>query len=215
MAKMQSTFQEALKGKKIPMLILDNKWYQLFTQMEKTASMKKNEQKLNELVKQQGHLTTESKEIRKLKKRLMQEIVDLMEEESASADRKTGENRRLIEECNAKLESHKDELMDLPGKIDKINYDLMLETMEICYQRLHENAKMIEEVGAWITSMRIELKKKIVRKQEREIESQQLYAYMHDIFGADIIEVFDMQYMPLPKASKKKSVPAGEKKPPH
>ena len=42
--------------------------------------------------------------------------------------------------------------------------------------------------------MRIELKKKVIRKQEKERKNQALYSYMHDIFGADVIEIFDMKY---------------------
>ena len=40
--------------------------------------------------------------------------------------------------------------------------------------------------------MRIDLKKNIIRKQNREINSRQIYAYMHDIFGAQMMDVFDL-----------------------
>lgn len=41
--------------------------------------------------------------------------------------------------------------------------------------------------------MRKELKKKIIRKQEGEQKNKELYAYMHDIFGPDVIEMFDIK----------------------
>ena len=34
--------------------------------------------------------------------------------------------------------------------------------------------------------------------------NQQLYSYMHDIFGADVIEIFDMKYNPDEKYRKNK-----------
>ena len=208
--KDNNKFQAALQDKKIPVLTLDNKWYKLFDLTEKTPSIKKQEQALNELIKRQGHLTTEGKDIKRLKKKLMQEIVDLMELEGAQADKKVEDNKRLIEECNEKIETYEDELLELPKEIDKVNHALMAETMALCYERLHENAKEIESIGNWIAAMRIELKKNVVRKQEREIESQRLYAYMHDIFGADILEIFDMQYMPEPKLPEKRGgIPLG------
>ena len=40
--------------------------------------------------------------------------------------------------------------------------------------------------------MRIDLKKNIIKKQNREINSRQMYAYMHDIFGAQMMDVFDL-----------------------
>ena len=204
MAKKDKDFQVALQGKKIPILTLDNKWYKLFDYTEKTPSIKKNEQLLNDLLKRQGHLTTESKDIMRLKKKLMQEIVDLMDEEGAKADKKAEDNKRLIEECNEKLEEYEDELMELPKEIDKVNYALMSETMDLCYDIMHDNHKMIEEISKWITAVRIELKKNVVRKQDCETENQRVYAYMHDIFGADVLELFDMKYMSKSSDTKKK-----------
>ena len=68
----------------------------------------------------------------------------------------------------------------------------MIRTMEMCYEVLKINTKEIDELGEWISKMRVELKKNIVRKQEKEIKSHELYSFMHDIFGADVIEIFDV-----------------------
>ena len=54
--------------------------------------------------------------------------------------------------------------------------------------------KGIEELSEWLAKIRIELKKNVVRKQELEIANQEIYSYMHDIFGADVINLFDMKY---------------------
>ena len=56
--------------------------------------------------------------------------------------------------------------------------------------------KAEEEIGKWIDEFRIELKKNVVRKQDREMENHRLYSYMHDIFGTEVIDIFDMQYIP-------------------
>ena len=106
------------------------------------------------------------------------------------------DNTRLINECNEKMEAYEDELLELPREIEQTNYQLMLLTMDICYEVLQEGSKELEEIEAWITEMRRELKKKLVRKREIEIETQQIYSYMHDIFGAEVIEIFDMNHFP-------------------
>ena len=49
--------------------------------------------------------------------------------------------------------------------------------------------------------MRVELKKNVVRKQEMEVANQEIYSFMHDIFGSDVIDLFDMKYNPENKAS--------------
>lgn len=192
MAKKEENYKQVLSGKKIPILTLDNKWHRLFTMMEPDRDLKRLEENLNTLLKQQGKYNTESKSIKKIKKRLMDEIVQLMENNDTASNKKIEENKRLIEECNTKLDEYQDRLLDLPKEIDKANYDLMIRTMEMCYEVLKINTKEIDELGEWISKMRVELKKNIVRKQEKEIKSHELYSFMHDIFGADVIEIFDV-----------------------
>ena len=45
-------------------------------------------------------------------------------------------------------------------------------------------------------------KKKIIRKQEKEQQNQELYHYMHAIFGAEVINIFDMKYNPEERAAR-------------
>lgn len=196
-------FTQALQGKKIPILTLDNKWYRLLDSSTR-AAVKGMEEKLNNLLKRQGKLNTEMVEIRKLKKKLMGEIVPLVNEMdqtggSKALDKKIDQNKRLVEECNGKMESYKDELADLPRQIDQLNLQLMLMTMDCCYDTMQENTKEIQRIEEWVKDIRVELKKRLVRKQEMEQQNHEIYSYMHDVFGADVVNVFDMQYNPEKK----------------
>lgn len=192
MANKEDSYKKALRGKKIPILTLDNKWYRLITMMDPDQELKNLEEALNALLRQQGKLNTESKGIKKTKKKLMDEIVQLMEHNDNASIKKIDENKRLIEECNEKLDEYQDRLLDIPKEIDTANYALMLRTMELCYEILQVNTQEIDEIGEWINNIRIELKKNVVRKQEMEIKNHELYSFMHDIFGADVIEIFDV-----------------------
>ncbi len=200
MSRKEQVFEQALKDKRIPVLTLDHNWHKLFNNADTTQAILHMEDKVNALLKRQGKLTTESKDIKKLKKKLMDEIVPMVDElaqnKDAVLERKIDENRRLIQDCNDKLDQYNDELLDFPKMIEQANYQLMLVTMDACYETLHENTEEIEEIDKWITRIRIELKKKIVRKQEKEQKNRDLYAYMHAIFGADVIDIFDMKYLP-------------------
>ena len=91
--------------------------------------------------------------------------------------------------------------MDLPKQINEVNIDLMVETMRICYENMHSNEQYISEISKWIAEVRVELKKNVVRKQEMEVANQEIYSFMHDIFGSDVIDLFDMKYNPENKAS--------------
>lgn len=198
MSRKEDVFIPALADKKIPILTLDNKWHQLFTQTEPNKGIRRLEEELNRLLKMQGKANTESKKIRKLKKRLIQEIVEFAEDAAEANDekavKKLEDNKRLINECNEKLEEYKQQQLELPERIEKVNRELMLLTMEICYDTMKNNEKEIEEAAKWIAYIRVELKKRLVRKQEKELMNQELYSYMHDIFGAEVIELFDMKY---------------------
>ena len=218
MGKKDGAFEQALKNKNIPVLTLDHKWHLLFNNADTTTAILKLEDKLNALLKRQGKLNTESKDIHKLKKKLMDEIVPMVDEleqkPNPKLDKKIEEHKRLINDCNDKLEQYKDELKELPAQISSANYELMLATMDACYDTLNENTKEIEEIGKWIDEVRIELKKKIIRKQEKEEKNHDLYKYMHAIFGADVINLFDMKYNPESqhpkKAETKQSQPAAK-----
>lgn len=207
MAKTDDTFKQALIGRKIPILTLDNKWHKLFTQAEYSSEIKHTEKELNELLKRQGKVNTESKEIKKLKKKLMDEVVLLADEmgehPTKKQDKDMADHKRLINECNEKMDAYEEEMVELPRQISQLNNKLMLITMEVCYKKLQENTKELEEIEAWIGEIRRELKKKVVRKQEKEAMNHRLYSYMHDIFGADVIELFDMKYNPEEKYKKK------------
>ena len=193
---MDKQFSEALQGKKIPILTLDNKWYKLLDQ-DSRSQLSDSEEALNSLLRRQGKLNTEVKNIKKLKKRLMSEIVELAEDSAQVEDetiKKIEQNKKLVEECNEKLSVYKDELLEIPMEIDKLNSRLMMATMEQCYETMHENTKEIEEISKWVTEVRIELKKKLIKKQEMEQKNHAIYSYMHDVFGAEVIDLFDIQF---------------------
>lgn len=207
MSKTDEEFEHALIGKKIPILTLDNKWHQLFTESEQTAEIKRMESEMNDLIKRQSKVSDENREIKKLKKKLMDEIVVLADElvhdpSSKRLAKKQDECKRLLEECNEKLDANEEEMVELPRQINWINRRLMVATMDVCYRKLAKSTEELNEIEEWIGKVRRELKKKVIRKQEKEAKIHQLYSYMHDIFGSDVIELFDMQYDPEEKYQK-------------
>ena len=209
MSKIDEVFEPALIGKKIPILTLDNKWHQLFTQSEYTSEIKQMEQALNDLIKRQGKVIDENKEIKKLKKKLMDEIVVIADElvrdpSSKKLEKRQDECKRLLTECNEKMDANEEEMVELPRQINHLNKKLMLATMDVCYRRLQKSTQELNEIEDWIGNVRRELKKKIIRKQEKEATINKLYSYMHDIFGPEVIELFDMQFNPEEKYQKAK-----------
>lgn len=199
MAGKDDSFLKALDGKRIPPLTLDNKWHQLFDEGGMPSHISKKADELNELLQQQGNVNNELKKVKGLKKKLLDDMVT-MADAAASGDKgaesEIKKSKKIVEECNMHIEDYQDQLLDFPRDIDRVNKELMLMTMEDCYDRLKENAIQIDEISKWIDEFRVELKKQVVRKQDKEIANHKLYSYMHDIFGTEVIDIFDMKYVP-------------------
>ncbi len=215
MAGSEEKFKEALKDKQIPILTLDNKWHKLFGRLSATKEIQRLEKELNNLLKRQGKLTNEIKDLKRIKNNLLTDIMSNMEgieqDTDASVDKKLSDNKRLVNEVNEKVESHEDELLEIPHELDAVNRELMLRTMELCYDKLSQNTDEIEEIADWIREMRVALKTNIIKKQDKEINNSELYGYMHNIFGRGVLELFDMRYEPtLPSARKKGEMMAEE-----
>lgn len=208
MSRTDDIYKPALSKAKIPLLVLDNNWHKLFTQADETPEIRKLEKKLNELLKTQGKSNTEQKKLRACKRKLMDEIIQLADryggDKDEAIEREMDRHRRLVEECSERLKQLQEDAGDNEKEIDETNYQLMLKTMELCYRRLEENRKEIEYYEDWINKMRDELKENIIRKQERETSTFELYTYMHNIFGRDVIDIFDMHYHPEEYRPKKK-----------
>lgn len=194
----EESFKKAIVYTKIPLLVLDNKWHRLFAVHGKPEEVVTLEKEIRELLARQGQLNNDLKNLKIIKNKLMQDIVSNMgqNEENASIDNSNDpmtENKRLIEETNAKMESIEDELLELPVSINDKNKELMLYTMSYCYSYLRKNKEESDEIDKWITEVRIELKKNIIRKQNRKINNKEMYSYMHDVFGKDVINLFDVR----------------------
>ncbi len=197
MAHGDEVYRASLAGKKIPLLILDHKWHKLFSQGQENEKITALEEQLHNYLKRQGKVNTEIKSLTIYKKKLMAEIVAIMElPDSKEKDRKMKDNKKAIEEVNVRLEAYNDEKLELPVLIDDANFELMITTMQVCYDMIKQNTKEIDEINAWIQEFRNQLKRKVLQKQQREIINDELYSYMHAIFGPDVIELFDMKYDP-------------------
>ena len=63
-----ASISQILKGKKVPILVLDQRWHKLFPDGVKPNEIVSIEQKVNELLKEQGKLVNEIKDLKKAKK---------------------------------------------------------------------------------------------------------------------------------------------------
>ena len=197
--KSEEDFKKALIGKKVPLLVLDQKWHRLFAIHGKTDQLKEIETQLDRYLAEQGQCNNDLEDLKKLKSKLMSNIVQNMDgtteiADSVSRQKKLEDDKRMIDEINEKVENLEDRLLELPKLINETNESLMLMSMDYFSEKIITNREESQEIEEWISGIRIELKKNIIKKQNRDINNREIYAYLHDIFGAEVLDLFDIQY---------------------
>lgn len=197
--KSEEDFKKALIGKKVPLLVLDQKWHRLFAIHGKTDQIREIETQLDRYLAEQGQCNNDLEDLKKLKSKLMSNIVQNMDgtteiADSVSRQKKLDDDKRMIDEINEKVENLEDRLLELPKLINETNESLMLMSMDYFSEKIITNREESKEIEEWISGIRIELKKNIIKKQNRDINNREIYAYLHDIFGAEVLDLFDIQY---------------------
>ena len=182
---------EQLKRSKLPALTLDIRWLSIFNNEDKPAKIAKLEKKVNEALKSRGRITTDKKDLIKVKKRLMNEIVQNMNSpENTRADKKIKKSKELIEEINDKLILLEDEELDLPSKFDEANAELALESMKEIFDRYEENEDDIETLEEWIEETKLELKKRVALLYQKKEDNEKMDKYLSDLIDGDIIREY-------------------------
>lgn len=192
------SLRKVLLRSRLPLLILDERYYKLFPEEKKTDKIKALERRLNDLVKGQGRINTDMEDLRRLKKKLMEEVISNMGESTKATARmqqkKQEKLQEMIIEINEKLADGETAIESRPGEITEANVDLLLECMRVWYRRLDENSAGIMEADLWIEQVRDELKHKLLVKQDMEMENERIYSYMHTLLGPEIMEKVDSGY---------------------
>ncbi|MFU0826845.1 MAG: Plasmid recombination enzyme [Lachnoclostridium sp.] len=196
-SKKNINYDKIFKGKKVPILTLDERWHEIFPEYDKPAHIEEIEKKLNKLIKKQGKLITDLNEMKKLKMKLMQDIVNNMDVSDTEIGRvkakKLDRNQKLIKEINEKITYIEDELEKLPYQIKTVNEKLIVESAKVCYARLNRNNEKVSEISRWVEKARKELKEKILEKQDMEMKNTAIYSYMHDVLGPELLQELDEQ----------------------
>ncbi|WP_026507270.1 hypothetical protein [Butyrivibrio sp. MC2013] len=195
----EEAYKSALAGKNIPIVTADDKWKLLFGEEGATPEINAMAKELDELIDRQSMYKQKIRDIKRLKKTLLDEVIvlsDKLNSGDKSAGKELDDHKRLVKDCNSEMEELEESLIGLPTAIYELNFKLMLASMEVCYDKLHANTERINEIDSWLYATRKELKKQVIRLQEGETENFNLYSYMHQIFGPEVLDIFDMAYDP-------------------
>lgn len=184
---------KAAARRNIPILTLDERYNVVMQEKDKTPRIRKLEAKVNSILKKQGKITNDLKDLKQLKKKLMQKVVDNMDGDMNDKAYQSNMNKvqRLIQESKEKIENLEDSQLEIPRELRDANMELLMEFIQLNYGRLNTNREDIEILDKWIAETRVELKKRLLIKQEKELKNNNIYTYMHDLLGPELIEMFD------------------------
>ncbi|MDD6798763.1 MAG: hypothetical protein ACI4EJ_05960 [Bacteroides sp.] len=180
--------------KQIPILTLDKNYYKIFSdEADKPETIKVLEEKVNDLLKKQGQINNDIKEVKKIKSRLIQGVVDDMEQDDTDPKhiKKMNESQKLIQEAKEKIADLEDEALEVPRKLSAANQELLIATIRYCYSRMNSNKEDIHILDKWINDTRVKLKKKLLIKQDKETKNDQMYGCLHDILGQNLMGILD------------------------
>ncbi|MDE6873617.1 MAG: hypothetical protein K2P87_04080 [Lachnospiraceae bacterium] len=190
----------SLQSKNVPLLILDEKWLEIFPEHLQNVTIRGMVSELNALLKKQGKQNDDIKGLRRYKSQMMQEIVQYMGADETAVgrlkQRKLDKNQKKILELNEQLKETEDSLSDMPYRIRQANAQLMLESTRVCYDRFRVNKGKMQELEDEISSLREKLRLRVLEKQEREMQDEKMYAYLHSLLGVQLMEELDRTLAP-------------------
>ena len=181
--------EELLKGKKIPILVLDQRWLKLFPGGKKRAEIQVLEKELNELLKEQGKRVNTIKGLKTGKKKLMDAIVSGMNEENS--DKKKDKQQKLLLETKERIETESERLLDLPYEIKNANERLLVTSIRYCYDEWKNRNEELADLSSEIDIMREQLKEKVAYKVDLEESLDSTYSLMHALLGREVMNLFD------------------------
>lgn len=191
--------QNILRKNDISMLIIDERWNQLFNKEEKTTPIVKCEQNLKHLLKEQARLVTEQKDITNKKKKCMETIVMLTDKAYQENDEKALEEmqqcQKEIAHINERIKAIDLELQEIPEKIKQANMELLEETVNAVYTKIKTSEQTIKQLESEIGILKDKLRNSIIKKQELAELVENAYSYFHDLIGKEELERLDKEYM--------------------
>ena len=186
------------KKKKIPILIYNPEWMQLFINFN-SKSLKKSVAILEELLSEEKAYETEQKELEKRKKTLLIKVLyiskEINDDNNLDAIPKMEETEKELLQINQRLPELVEKLETMPELINEQNILVLKETIIRSYELIKENKDLALSSQEEIIQIRQRLGELISMKIEAEERVDRLYSFVHGMIGADEMEKLDDHYL--------------------
>ncbi|WP_425447122.1 hypothetical protein [Dethiothermospora halolimnae] len=184
----------------IPLLVKDNTWKELFSDIN-DRQINKLKSELEDLLEDQKGIERKLKKLKKEKKRTMAKIINLSDEinNNNMNDEKAMEllsrYQEDIYDINNRLEDITFRYEMIPKQIREANFNLLKETIKYGYKELKLWDKELNNVNNEIDEFRIKLRELIDKKNDYEEKRNLTYNFLHGILGNKEIEKLDREML--------------------
>lgn len=183
-----------MEEKKIPIVVIDPLWYSMKEHIT-TATIRENEKKLNELMKEQGKLNTDTIEYDKVKKNLLKKILEVSQEVNDQGDTtRLNELETLqqsIAKTNENLEAMEERLQEVEKLIEQTNRSVVEEAMALAYTYMSKYKQKKKTLEDEIDYLRQQVILKTEEKKNYDKQYSVLYNYLHKVIGYKYIDQMD------------------------
>ncbi|SHI09257.1 hypothetical protein [Sporanaerobacter acetigenes] len=183
---------------KIPILIEDENWIKLFSDVDDKYIINHKEE-LEELLKEQKKIENEISSLQKEKLKCMKMILGISDavnnEEKVESVSLLDEYSGKIYEINDKLDDLTFQLETIPKQIREANYELLKATVKYGYRELKIKEKKLEETTEELEELKERLKELINEKHDYEEWVSGTYTFLHGMLGSKEMEKLDKQIL--------------------
>ncbi len=179
---------------KIPILIKDKSWMNLFNSVDDKGITSYRNQ-LDDLLNEQKQIERELSILKAQKKKNMIKILNISDEVNNSNNSKAIEFMDKCQEEITDINNKIEEIMFrgemLPKEIREANYNLLKETIRYSYKELKASEEKLTLTNGEIESHRTKLRILLEQKHDYEEMINNTYSFLHGILGSYEMEKFD------------------------
>jgi len=190
--------RKVLRKNDISLLILDERWNNIFKNTAKPPEIDRGEENIKELLKEQARLSAESKSIQAKKKEYMAKIMELTPEafdnDNEDAKNEMHNYEKEIKRINDRLKEIEDRLEKIPDLLKEANLELLELAVNKVYFKIREGQKRVEELDKMIEETKIKLRELISERETLAQGGSDAYSYFHDLLGKEELEKLDKEY---------------------
>jgi len=190
--------ENIIRKNKIPILVKDKEWLNLF-QENMTKNIRRIYEELEELIEEEKEITKEIKDLNIKKKRNMEQVLHLSDmvnrDNHPKALERLDKTKAEILEINGKLEELLERIESIPEEINQKNFHLLQETVFETYMSIKNDKERISYLDEEIQKMREILRNMWEEKFSKEKKVNTLYSYLHSILGHEEIDRLDKRFL--------------------